>query len=229
MTSKSLRIAPDLKLPLEAATQTFAILAVRGAGKSNTAVVLAEEFHKAGIHWIAIDPKGDWWGIQSAADGKSPGLEVTGIRFIRACPQTRSRMQRTRWRGHSGEERFTATPPGSSMADQDVDDWVVRFECGRCDRRLDFRTDEYVDPDGYTYTGIFIEPHTCALDPLIEVCTIGSYQEGTIVEDDLFDVLTTRASKAGWDPEEANQVIQRLRAEGRTDKTRAVIPAESHD
>ena len=39
----------SLSLPLNAATKTFAILAKRGAGKSYTAAVLAEEFHKIGI------------------------------------------------------------------------------------------------------------------------------------------------------------------------------------
>jgi len=73
---KMLNISPDLKLPLDAVTQTFGILAVRGAGKSNAAVVMAEEMHKAGLHWVVIDPKGDWWGIRSAADGKGPGLPV---------------------------------------------------------------------------------------------------------------------------------------------------------
>lgn len=71
-----LRIAKDLNLPDDAAVETMAILAVRGAGKSNAAVVLAEEMFRAGIPWVAIDPKGDWWGIRSSADGKGPGLPV---------------------------------------------------------------------------------------------------------------------------------------------------------
>ncbi len=71
-----LRVSAELSLPLAAATQTFAILAMRGAGKSNAAVVLAEEMYDAGLHWVAIDPKGDWWGIRSSADGKSGGLPI---------------------------------------------------------------------------------------------------------------------------------------------------------
>ena len=39
----TLRIAEDLRLPAEAITQTFGILSVRGAGKSNTAAVMASE------------------------------------------------------------------------------------------------------------------------------------------------------------------------------------------
>jgi uncharacterized protein len=72
----ALRIATDLALPLDAATETFAVLGKRGSGKSNTAVVLFEEMHAAGIPCVAVDPKGDWWGVRSAADGKGPGLPV---------------------------------------------------------------------------------------------------------------------------------------------------------
>jgi len=71
-----LNISEELKLPVDAATRTFGILAMRGAGKSNSAVVMAEEMFKAGVHWVAIDPKGDWWGIRSSQDGKSAGLPV---------------------------------------------------------------------------------------------------------------------------------------------------------
>src|SRR4051812_32647234 len=71
-----LNIAPDLALPLDAATETFGILAKKGAGKSNAAVVMAEEMYDAGIPWVAVDPKGDWWGLRSSEDGKGPGLPI---------------------------------------------------------------------------------------------------------------------------------------------------------
>ncbi len=71
-----LKISPDLELPLDAVTWTFAFLAMRRAGKSTAVVDMAEEMTKAGLHWIAIDPKGDWWGIRSSADGQRPGLSV---------------------------------------------------------------------------------------------------------------------------------------------------------
>jgi uncharacterized protein len=71
-----LRIAPDFELPLEAVTEAFAILAVSGAGKSNAGVTLAEELYDNDLPWVAIDPKGDWWGVRSSADGKSAGLSV---------------------------------------------------------------------------------------------------------------------------------------------------------
>lgn len=75
-TAPVLQISPELGLPLDAVTETFAILAKRRAGKSNAAVVMAEEMYDHGLPWVAIDPKGDWWGVRAAGDGKSPGLAV---------------------------------------------------------------------------------------------------------------------------------------------------------
>lgn len=74
--SSGLTVAPGLVLPMEAVTQSFALLAVRRAGKSNAAAVLAEEMHSAGLPWVAVDPKGDWWGLRSSKDGAVPGLPV---------------------------------------------------------------------------------------------------------------------------------------------------------
>jgi hypothetical protein len=45
-------------------TETLAILAKRGTGKSNAAVVFAELMFDGGFPWVAIDPKGDWWGTR---------------------------------------------------------------------------------------------------------------------------------------------------------------------
>jgi hypothetical protein len=71
-----LRVGPDLALPPDLITQSVALLAVRRAGKSNAAAVMAEEMHRAGLPWVAIDPKGDWWGLRSSADGSGPGLPI---------------------------------------------------------------------------------------------------------------------------------------------------------
>lgn len=65
-----------IKIDLNAATKTFAILAKRGAGKTYTAAVLAEEFAKAGIPFVVFDPIDVWWGLRLSADGKSKGLPV---------------------------------------------------------------------------------------------------------------------------------------------------------
>lgn len=77
--SEGLRIADDLTLPVEVATDTSAILARKGAGKTYTAAVLAEEDVRAGIPFAALDPMGAFWGLRSSADGLSAGLPVTII------------------------------------------------------------------------------------------------------------------------------------------------------
>jgi hypothetical protein len=71
-----LRIGPDLTLPVDAVTQAIGILAKRRVGKSYTARRFAEQFLKSGQQVVIVDPKGDWWGIRSSADGKNPGLPV---------------------------------------------------------------------------------------------------------------------------------------------------------
>lgn len=71
-----LRLADNLSLPLDVVTQTIAILAKRRAGKSYTMRRLIEQLFKAGQQIVIVDPKGDQWGIRSAADGKAPGLSI---------------------------------------------------------------------------------------------------------------------------------------------------------
>lgn len=75
-TKDQLTIAEDLHLPLDAATQTFAILAMRGVGKTYTAAVLAEELLKAGLQVVVIDPLDVWWGLRASADGEGVGLPI---------------------------------------------------------------------------------------------------------------------------------------------------------
>jgi hypothetical protein len=72
----TLRLAPDFALPLEAVTSTFGLLAVRRAGKSNAAAVLAEELFRAKLPFVVIDPKGDWYGLRSSQDGTGSGLPI---------------------------------------------------------------------------------------------------------------------------------------------------------
>lgn len=76
MAPKLLALSPDLALPMDFATQGVAVIGVRGSGKSNTQARWVELLYEAGVAFVVIDPKGDWWGIQSSADGKSPGLSV---------------------------------------------------------------------------------------------------------------------------------------------------------
>jgi len=72
----NLILSDDLKLPLEAVTRTFSILAMKGVGKTHCGVVMTEEMLKAGQNVIVIDPIGVWWGLRSSKDGRSEGHSV---------------------------------------------------------------------------------------------------------------------------------------------------------
>ena len=74
--TRTLNVSPTMKLPADAVTSTFAVLAMVGAGKSNAGAVFGEEFYAAGLPFVAIDPKGDWWGLRSSGDGTGPGLPI---------------------------------------------------------------------------------------------------------------------------------------------------------
>jgi uncharacterized protein len=74
-----LRLSNDFALPAEAVTETFAILAKRGVGKTYTASVLVEELLKAALRTVVVDPVGVWWGLRASADGKRPGLPIVGV------------------------------------------------------------------------------------------------------------------------------------------------------
>lgn len=70
---KALTLAPGFHLPLTSVTATFGLLAVRGAGKSNTAAVMAEEMFDNGLPFVVIDPVGSWYGLRSGTDGTKVG------------------------------------------------------------------------------------------------------------------------------------------------------------
>lgn len=72
----ALRLGEGLVLPAKFATEGVVAVGMRGSGKSNTLVRWAEVLYEAGISFVAIDPKGDWGGIRSSADGTKPGLSV---------------------------------------------------------------------------------------------------------------------------------------------------------
>jgi uncharacterized protein len=71
-----LRLSPEVSLPQDAVTQTFAVLGKRGSGKTNTAGVLTEQLVKAGLPVVYVDPIGVTWGLRHSRDGKAPGLPV---------------------------------------------------------------------------------------------------------------------------------------------------------
>ena len=76
MNARALRVSPDLALPLDTVTSTLVVYGGKGMGKTNVAAVLVEELKRAGLRVAVLDPVGVWWGLQHAADGKGPGVEV---------------------------------------------------------------------------------------------------------------------------------------------------------
>lgn len=76
----TLNLGPDLKLPLETATETALIVGKRGGGKSNTAVAMAEELYRAHVPFAVLDPVDTWYGLKAGQDGKPDGgaLRLSG-------------------------------------------------------------------------------------------------------------------------------------------------------
>ena len=60
-------------LPEEALVQTFAVMGMRGSGKSTLESVMAEEFCHVNLPWIILDPPGVGWGLRAGKDGKPAG------------------------------------------------------------------------------------------------------------------------------------------------------------
>lgn len=73
----SLDVFRGIELPDEFVTQPAAILARRGAGKTYTALRIAEELCAQSLPFVMLDPLGVAWGLRSSADGNKPGLAVT--------------------------------------------------------------------------------------------------------------------------------------------------------
>jgi hypothetical protein len=69
-------VSPTLTLPLDAITQTFAVIAPRGGAKTHAATVLVEEMVSDRLPVVVIDPRGIWHALREATDGKAEGLPV---------------------------------------------------------------------------------------------------------------------------------------------------------
>lgn len=64
------------KIPAGVLAQHVIALGKTRSGKSSKMRVLVEQLLDAGEPVCIIDPKGDWWGIKSSADGKHAGYPV---------------------------------------------------------------------------------------------------------------------------------------------------------
>ena len=60
-----IKLSNQLSLPTEAICWKMAILGRTGSGKTNTAVVMAEQMIAAGQAIVILDPQGDWYGLRS--------------------------------------------------------------------------------------------------------------------------------------------------------------------
>lgn len=80
---KALHISDDLSLPIDAATQTFAFIARKGAGKTYAAGKLAECLIDAHVQVVILDSVGNWWGLRLSADGKSPAYDIPVLGGLR--------------------------------------------------------------------------------------------------------------------------------------------------
>lgn len=75
--TKLLKIGRGLQLdPDYVGGGTFALLGKKGAGKSFTTRVLAEEFWDHHVPFALVDPMGANWGLRSSADGTGEGIPV---------------------------------------------------------------------------------------------------------------------------------------------------------
>ena len=71
-----IQIASNLALPLDAVTQTIAIIGIRGSGKTNSGVVISEQLLSEGQQVVILDPVDVWWGLKSSKDGKAPAFAI---------------------------------------------------------------------------------------------------------------------------------------------------------
>jgi len=63
-------------IPAKALEQHVLILGKTRSGKSSKMRLLVERFLDEGMPVCTIDPKGDWWGLKSSADGKKAGYPI---------------------------------------------------------------------------------------------------------------------------------------------------------
>jgi uncharacterized protein DUF87 len=69
-------LAMTLPIPVAALSQHIIVLGKTRAGKSSKARVIVEHLLRQVKPVCIVDPKGDWYGLRSSADGKSSGFPV---------------------------------------------------------------------------------------------------------------------------------------------------------
>lgn len=69
----------NLKLPEAIFAQHLVCLGKTGSGKSSVLRLLVEHLLDRQKRVCIVDPKGDWWGLKTSADGKGPGYPVVAF------------------------------------------------------------------------------------------------------------------------------------------------------
>lgn len=138
MTVQHLTIAADVgpTLPIDAVTETFAILGKRGKGKTSTAVVLAEELIRAGQPVRC----GLAHSLRMSQKSRILGVKVTGSVFL----------------GIDGEGAPRWSADGWRVAGWMADGWRTRFNQHRSKRRK--YVDGYGDQAGADARGRVLVP-----------------------------------------------------------------------
>lgn len=70
------------RLPVDAATQTFAFIARKGAGKTYAAGKLTEQMLDKKVQVVVLDAVGNWYGLRIAADGGA-GYDIPVVGGLR--------------------------------------------------------------------------------------------------------------------------------------------------
>lgn len=63
-------------VPIDLATESLAIIARKGAGKTYTGRVISEDMLAAHVQTVVLDPLDVWWGLRLSTDGKRAGENV---------------------------------------------------------------------------------------------------------------------------------------------------------
>lgn len=71
-----LALAENLRIPLDAVTQTFGFIGRKGSGKTYLAGLMAEQMLDRHAQIIILDPVGNWYGLRVAADGRARGKDI---------------------------------------------------------------------------------------------------------------------------------------------------------
>lgn len=76
MSAPQLHVSDGLQLDIDFVTSTNSVLARKGAGKTYTMKVIAEELFTLGQQVVLFDPVGVCWGLRASADGETAGLPI---------------------------------------------------------------------------------------------------------------------------------------------------------